>query len=415
MKVSVLGAGYVGLVAAACLAKLGHRVILMDVDEKKISAIRKGECPLYEQGLPEMLRSVPLEATLDLEYAITRSELSLICVATQDSSDAGSVDMTPVVQAVGNLAPYLKQRHVVVVKSSVLPGTTTRVLLPLLEERGKRRGQDFVLCFNPEFLREGVAVQDFLHPSRIIIGEMETGDGDPLVALYQPLSSPLVRVDPTTAEMIKFAANAYLAARLSFINEVGNICKALGVDSRRVAEGMGYDPRIGKGYLNAGIGFGGSCLPKDLKALSGVAREAGCQPKLLQAAWEVNQAQPEQMLRLLKLYVPVLKDKSIGVLGLAFKANTDDVRQSPALGLIHRLLAEGARVTAYDPCAMENCRRLLPQIKYAPAGEVLSCEAVLIATDWPEFHELDYRGKLVIDGRGIAKAREARIYEGLCW
>ena len=409
MVIAVIGAGYVGLVTAACLANQGNRVILVDIDLKKIEALRRGESLIYEPGLDQLLKRDEIEATADLEYALENSDISFICVGTP------SDELVEIRQVVEGMGRALKPHHLAVVKSTVPPGTTQNILLPLMERQGKRFGSDFSVCVNPEFLREGSAVEDFLHPDRIIIGEANPRDGDTLAELYRDFGCPILRVDLKTAEMIKYASNAFLAMKVSFINEIGNICKELGIDAYEVANGMAYDARIGKGFLNAGIGFGGSCLPKDLKTLIAKSKEMGYEPSILEEAENLNELQPLRMVHLLKKHIPSLKGRRIGILGLAFKPNTDDIRDSGAIRITNALLAEGARVRAYDPKAMENFRRLFPQIEYSAADGVLDSEAILILTDWEEFEHLDYKGKVVIDGRRVEKAREARIYEGVCW
>jgi UDPglucose 6-dehydrogenase len=304
-----------------------------------------------------------------------------------------------------------KEDHLVVVRSTVVPGTTEQVIVPVLNHQ-----EHVGICVNPEFLREGTAVEDFLKPSRIVIGEKESKWGDMLADVYKDYHTRILRTDFSTAEMIKQASNAYLATRVSFINEIGNICHSLGMDVYDVAEGMGLDSRIGKDYLNAGIGFGGFCLPKDLSALISSAKDANYRARILEEVQRLNHDQPLRMLTLLKKHIPVLKGANIGVLGLAFKPGTDDVRKSKAIEIIHALQEEGARVTAHDPQAMPNFRRVFPDsVKYATADEALNTDAVLILTEWDEFNSLDYKGRIVIDGRRVLKAKEARIYEGICW
>lgn len=415
MRISIIGAGYVGLVTGVCLAKLGNRVIFVDSDEEKVEAIRKGRCPIYEKGLEEILRTTKVEIACDLGHAIKTTEISFICVGTDTSNDGISIDLKYVREVVDEIGKALNNYHLIVVKSTVIPGTTEEVIIPLLEKHGKKASRDFGICVNPEFLREGDAIEDFLHPTRIIIGEMDTKAGDILTQLYRNFNCPILRSNLRTAEMIKYASNAFLAAKISLINELGNICKRLGMDIYEVAEGMGYDERIGNKFLNAGIGFGGSCLPKDLRALIAKSREIGYEPKILEEALNLNNKQPLRVIELLKRHIPDLKDRDIGILGLAFKANTDDIRESRAIGIVDALLKEGARIKAYDPLAMDNFNKLFPQLQYRNAENVLKCEAILILTDCEEFENLDYTGKIVIDGRRVLKAKEAKIYEGVCW
>lgn len=415
MRIAIIGAGYVGLVTGACLAKLGNEVTFVDSDKERIDMLRGGKCPIYEAGLDEILRAIPTEATCNLDDTIKDTSVSFVCVGT-DSDDFGyATNLQAVKEVAEEIGKTLSHGHLVVIKSTVIPGTTENVIIPLLEKHGRRIGTDFNICTNPEFLREGIAVRDFLHPDRIIIGEMNKEGGDVLAELYRDFDCPILRFELRTAEMIKYASNAFLAARISLINEVGNICQRLGVDVYEVAEGMGYDERIGSKFLNAGIGFGGSCLPKDLKALIAKSREIGYEPKILEEILNLNEQQPLRMVELLKKHIPDLRNRAIGMLGLAFKANTDDIRESRAIRVVDALLKEGAKIKAYDPVAMENFKGLFPQIEYTSPEEVLKSEAILILTDWEEFEHLDYKGRTVIDGRRTAKAREAKVYEGVCW
>jgi UDPglucose 6-dehydrogenase len=423
MNLSIVGTGYVGLVTGACFAKLGHNVICVDIDEKKIDMINRGLSPLYEEGLDELLFTYGnnIKATSDYGYAIRNSDVTFICVNTPAKRD-GSIDLSFVRAATEEIGRRLKEKtgwHLVVVKSTVLPGTTRDFVLPLLEKHSsKKAGIDFGLAMNPEFLREGVAVKDFLAPDRIVIGYYDERSRDVLQELYTNFSCPLVETSLSAAEMIKYASNAFLATKISFINEIGNMCKRVGVDTYEVAEGMGYDKRIGRTFLESGIGWGGSCFPKDLHALIAWAQELGEEPGILERVVEVNDLQPRKIIELLKRHVPELTGRTIGVLGLAFKPGTDDIRGSRADLIVKQLIEEGAVVKAYDPEAMENFKELYPhkQIEYCfSAEEVLSSDAILILTKWEEFRALDYRGKVVIDGRRLEEAKKAKIYEGVCW
>jgi UDPglucose 6-dehydrogenase len=415
MRISIIGAGYVGLVAAACLAKLGNQITLVDIDDNRLNQISRGLSPIHEAGLDEMLREVNMETTTDY-HRIAGSELIFICVGTP-SDKYGAMSLEYIAKAAKQVAEVLKNGRdycVIAVKSTVVPGTTEELVIPILEESGKKAGRDFGVCMDPEFLQEGKAVHYYMNPSRIIIGELDTRSGDTLVKLYKDFKAPVMRTSIRTAEMIKLASNCFLAAKISLINEIGNICKAFGIDTYEVAKGLGYDERIGSKFLNAGIGFGGSCLPKDLKALIAKSRQIGYEPEILEHVLKLNDKQALKMLELLKKHI-TLKRATIGILGLAFKPGTDDVRESRAIKIVETLLQGGAKVRAYDPAAMESFKKLFPQIEYANPEEVLKSDAVLIVTEWEEFEHLDYTGKIVIDGRRIAKAREARIYEGVCW
>jgi len=416
VKISIIGAGYVGLVTAACLAKLGSEVVLIDSDEEKLKAIHNNRVsPIYEEGLDELLSQVHIEVSADYDKALP-SDMIFVCVGTPPD-ESGSIFLEHITEAAKQIAEALKRKQgycVVTVKSTVAPGTTEEVVIPILETSGKKTGDDFGVCMCPEFLREGKAIQDFMNPARVIIGEYDGKSGDMLYKLYQSFNAPILRTNLRTAEMIKLASNAFLATKISFINEVGNICKQLGIDVYEVAKGMGFDDRIGSKFLNAGIGFGGSCLPKDLRMLIARAKEIGYEPTILEGVSNLNEAQALKLVESLKKHVP-LKGAVIGLLGLAFKPGTDDVRDSRAIKIVEVLLQEGAVVKAYDPLAVKNFSKLFSQIEYVSKEEVLNSGAILIVTEWEEFNHLDYRGKIVIDGRRIAKAREARIYEGVCW
>jgi UDPglucose 6-dehydrogenase len=415
MRISIIGAGYVGLVAAACLAKLGNRITLVDIDANKLKQVAIGISPIHEPGLNEILGQTHIETSTEYRR-IMDSDVIYICVGTP-SDDDGSMSLKNVAEAAQQIAQVLKGKNdycVVAVKSTVVPGTTEELVIPILKESGKKAGRDFGVCMDPEFLREGKAVYYYMNPARIIIGELDPRSGDTLVKLYKDFEAPVMRTSIRTAEMIKLASNSFLAAKISLINEIGNICKALGIDTYEVAKGLGYDERIGSKFLNAGIGFGGSCLPKDLKALIARSRQLGYKPEILEHVLKLNDRQAIRMLELLKGHIP-LKGANIGILGLAFKPGTDDVRESRAIRIVEALLKERAKIRAYDPVAMESFKKLFPQIEYTNPEEVLKSDAVLIVTEWEEFEHLDYKGKIVVDGRRIQKAREARIYEGICW
>ncbi len=359
-------------------------------------------------------------ATLDYEDAILSTDITFICVGTPSSSN-GSINLEYVKSAakeIGNVLTSKNNFHIVVVKSTVIPGVTEGVVKPIIEESGKKAFEDFGLATNPEFLREGSAFRDFFNPDRIVIGVKDNRTRMILEKLYSSFSCPKIFTDIKTAEMIKYISNAFLATKISFANEIGNICKRLSIDVYAVFKGVGLDHRINSAFFRAGIGFGGSCFPKDVKALIRFAEELGEDPRILRAVIEVNEKQPLRMIELLKKYFTNLKGKKIGVLGLAFKPGTDDVRESRAIPIVSELLNEGAIVVAYDPKAMGNFKRLFPQIEYAGSGDkvVRRSDAILIVTDWKEFEELDYTGKIVIDGRRCEKAmKEAMIYEGVCW
>lgn len=413
MKISVIGAGYVGLATAVSMAIKGNKVILHDIDAQKLRAIEKGEDPINESGIAEALKSSPVAVSNDLSQVIPNAEVHFVCVWTSDAN--GQFDLRSITNVAASMGKLISRGSLVVIKSTVVPETTEKVIIPLLQLAGKKAGIDFGVCVNPEFLSVGSALRNALHPDRIIIGELDKYSGDKLVELYQGFNCPILRMDLKTAEMVKCASNSFLATRISFINEIGNICKILGIDVYEVAKGMGYDPRIGNKFLNAGSGFGGSCLPKDLRAFIAHSHSIGYEPKILEQVLNLNEEQPTRIIKLLKRHVPEVRDKVIGVLGLAFKPNTAEVRESVAINIVAALLAEGAKIKAYDPKAMANFQKFFPQIEYGTTEEVLNSNAILILTEWDEFNKLDYRGKIVIDGRRVLKAKEAFLYEGLCW
>ncbi len=415
MKISIIGSGYVGLVVGACLAKSGNRVELIDIDSEKVAAINKRIPVIYEEGFEEILNQVEIRATSTYD-GLVDSDYIYICVGTPSNND-GSIAvrfLTEVVEQIARTLDKIRDYCVIVVKSTVTPGTSEELILPLLESSGKKAGADFGLCVSPEFLREGKAIYDFMNPDRIIIGEFDKRSGDRLEEVYRNFKAPMVRTNLRTAEMIKLASNAFLATKISFINEIGNVCKQLGIDAYDVARGMGLDQRIGNKFLNPGIGFGGSCLPKDLRALIEKSRQSQYEPKLLKEVLGINERQALRVIELVKKHVP-LKGAVVGLLGLAFKPGTDDIRDSRAIRIVEALLEEGAVVKAYDPLAMDNFRTLFPQIVYGTKEDVLNSDALILVTEWEEFNNLDYRGKIVVDGRRVLKAKEARAYEGICW
>lgn len=422
MNISIIGTGYVGLVSGTCFAKLGHNVICVDIDEQKVDKINNGISPIFEKDLEEILQrySNKINATTSFKKAIQNSEITFICVGTP-SKENGDIDLTYIDQAIREIGMELKNKnnfHIIVIKSTVLPGTTQNHVLPLLEKvSGKKVGKDFGLGMNPEFLREGVAVDDFLHPDRVINGCHDNETKKILSTLYKDFSCPIITTSTTVSEMIKYASNCFLATKISFINEIGNICKELDIDVYDVADGMGRDKRIERSFLNAGIGWGGSCFPKDTKALCSWAKKEKISNTLINSVITVNDEQPLQLIKILKKYIPNLENKKIGVLGLAFKPDTDDIRDSRSIPLIQKLLEEKVEVIAYDPKAMKHFKKIFPQIKYCDsADQALETDTVIIATAWDEFKQLNYTDKLVIDGRRMLEAKKtAKTYEGVCW
>jgi UDPglucose 6-dehydrogenase len=422
MNISIIGTGYVGLVSGTCFANLGHSVICVDVDRKKVDLINKSISPIYEKGLTELLKKNKdkITATTDYHHAIQNSDVTFICVGTPSVKN-GDIDLAYINQATKSIAHEIKNKkdfHTVIIKSTVVPGTTQHHILPLLEKHsGKKAGVDFGLGMNPEFLREGVAVDDFLHPDRVVNGYYDIKTKKTLAELYKDFSCPLVETNLTTAEMIKYASNCFLAAKISFINEIGNFCKKLGINTYDVADAMGLDKRIQRSFLNSGIGWGGSCFGKDTRALRAWAEKEKTPCPMIDSTITVNENQPLQLLKLLKKHIPVLKNKKIAVLGLAFKPDTDDIRDTRAKPIIDKLLKEKAEIQAYDPQAMTAFKTIHPTIKYCKSAQeaITNADAILLTTEWDEFKKLDFTGKIVIDGRRVKEAENAKVYEGVCW
>jgi UDPglucose 6-dehydrogenase len=423
MQISVIGTGYIGSVTGACLADMGHNIIFVGRDKKKLDIILSGKSPIFEPGLDSLLlkNRDRIETTTDMMDAVAKTDLTFICVGTPPNPD-GSSDLSQIQDVSGTIGKALalkKKFHVVITKSTVLPGTIEQMIIPILEkESGKHAFADFGIASNPEFLKEGTAVDDFFHTDRVVIGAQDTNTKKILEDIYKPLNVPIFITTLKTSEMIKFASNAFLATKISFANEIGNLCKEMGIDSFAVFEGVGLDTRINPKFFKTGIGFGGSCFPKDVNALIAHAKAKGINPRILNSVIVTNDEQPERMIALLKKHLAP-KSRTIGVLGLAFKPDTDDIRESRAFLVISRLLKEGARVVVYDPVAMDNFKKTCPDLNLvyaASAEEVTKADAILIVTEWTQFNNLDYSGKLVIDGRRIDKAmKEAAIYEGVCW
>jgi UDPglucose 6-dehydrogenase len=419
--VAVIGTGYVGLVSAAGFAELGNQVWCVDVDAEKIAALKRGEVPIYEPGLPECLERhrARLHFCTELGPALEHARLLLVAVGTPPTY-SGDADLSAVNQVVAAM-PH-SERHALVMKSTV-PVGTGEAIRRNLAAAGKS-SLAYVSC--PEFLKEGSALQDFLHPDRVVVGDDGDWAGGAVVALYAPLGAPLVRTNIPTAEMIKLAANAFLATKISFINEIANVCEETGADVLEVARGMGLDHRIGEHFLKAGIGYGGSCFPKDVSALKQLAGNSGYHFQLLTAVIEVNELQKRRVMAKLQKHLGSLVGRKVALLGLAFKANTDDMREASSLVLSARLLADGARVHAYDPVAEREARRLMTGVEFADSSlaALAGADAAVIVTDWPEFSDLDWArvaevmdGKLVIDGRNLLDPGRVRgaglVYEGI--
>ena len=416
MRISIIGSGYVGLVTGIGFVELGNDVIFVDTDISKVDAINDLKPPIYEKGLEELMKKNKdkFYATSDYNEAINNTEITFICVGTPSQED-GFIDLRYIKSAARSIGKVLSNKrsfHVIAVKSTVIPGTTEEVVRPLIEKESKKIAfKDFGLAMNPEFLREGSAIEDFFNPDRIVIGIKDEKTKSVLERLYRSFKCPKLFTDIKTAEMIKYVSNAFLATKISFANEIGNICKKLGIDVYEVFRGVGLDHRINPEFFRAGIGFGGSCFPKDVMALIRFAEELGEDPRILKAVIEVNNRQPMKMIELLKKHVPNLKNKTIGILGLSFKPNTDDIRESRAIVLIRELLKENARIIAYDPKAIENFKKIFPNIEYASSAvEVLKkANIILIVTEWKEFEELDYSGKIVIDGSSCCRKNSENL------
>lgn len=430
MKVSMIGSGYAGLATGVGLASKGHTVTFMDVDEGKVSKIKAGVSPIYEPGLEEVLREASREervdATTNMEAAVKDSEVIFISVPTPPKRD-GSIDLRFIEKVSKDIGKAMKDSEgykVIAVKSTVVPDTTERVVIPNLEEfSGKVAGQDFGVGMVPEFLREGSAIKDVLEPDRIVIGELDPRSGEVLEKLHSGFEAPVIRTNLKVAELVKYASNAFLATKISFTNEIGNIAKKLGVDTYEVMKGVGLDHRISPHFLRAGIGFGGSCFPKDVLALARKGGLIGYEPRLLEEVVKLNVRQPIRLVDLLRKRAGSLRGKDIALLGLAFKAETDDVRESPVIRIVNELLRHGARIRAYDPKAGENFRKLFPRIKcFTNVREaVRGADACLVLTDWPEFRELsnqDFSGmreRVIIEGRRALNPNKVTDFEGVCW
>jgi len=405
-RIGVIGAGYVGLVTGACLASLGHSVTLRDIDPEKVRMIEAGEPPIHEDGLAELMAEhrERLTATLDLAQMLAASEIVFIAVDTPPTH-SGDADLSRVMTVLDELeAVGGTGDHVLVMKSTVPVGTGERVRM----EMDKRGLAHVGYCSNPEFLKEGVAIADFLDPDRVVVGDFRPGDGDRVAALYEPLGAPVLRTSVPTAEMIKYASNAFLATKISFINEIANVCEEVGADVTEVAQGMGLDPRIGPQFLSAGVGFGGSCFPKDVSALKQLAGNSGYHFQLLTSVIEVNELQKRRVIGKLRRHLGPLEGRVVALLGLAFKPGTDDMREASSAVLAGRLLAEGATVRGYDPVAIEAARARLNAVDLYEDAEacVRGADAVVLVTEWPEILALDWarvrslmRGDVLVDGR----------------
>ena len=423
MKITIIGGGYVGLVTGACFSDAGHDVTIIEVDPVKVGMINEKKAPIFEPGLEDILvRTTGRNLRASLSYeSISTSDITFICVGTPPNED-GSANLSyieSVSRSIGMALQTATGYPVVVVKSTVPPGTTEMVVRPAVLAFAHKTEDGIGFAMNPEFLREGRAIEDFRQPDRIVVGSSSPRAGDRVAEVYQMFSAPVVRTGLAAAEMIKYTSNAFLATKISFSNEIGNICKEMGINVYEVMKGVGLDQRIGPKFLDAGVGFGGSCFPKDVSSLTILAKNAGIEPRILRAVLDVNEFQPYRLISLLEKRAGNLKGKRIAVIGLAFKDNTDDVRDSRSIPVIQELLIKGARVVAFDPMAGPNMKKIFPDIEYAAsAGDALKgADGCLVMTEWPEFSRIDrefdgMKKRIIIEGRHILTCDGK---EGICW
>jgi UDPglucose 6-dehydrogenase len=410
-QICVIGVGYVGLVTAACFSDLGNRVIALDINEERIKGLKRGEMPIYEPGLEELvernMRAGRLSFTTSYADGLDSTEFVFIAVGTPSGVD-GEADLRHVAAASKSIAENMNAPLVVINKSTVPVGTGDWVAEIIHSNQPKEISFSVVSC--PEFLREGSAIADFMQPHRTVLGSLDPEAAEKVAQLHLPLRAPIVITDLRTAEMIKYASNAFLATKISFINEIANICEELGADVKEVAVGMGYDKRIGPHFLNAGLGYGGSCFPKDVKALAYMAAEKGRHPQLLHAVMDINNDRRPMVIKRLEDMLGDLKGKTIGLLGLSFKPNTDDMRDAPSIDLARFLDELGARVCAYDPVAMQVAAPLMPKVEMASDSYTMAqdCDGLIVVTEWNEFIQLDMerirdimKQPVILDGRNI--------------
>jgi UDPglucose 6-dehydrogenase len=426
-KICVIGVGYVGLVTGTCFADLGHQVTCIDVDKSKIEKLHDGVMPIYEPGLEEMVRRNAQAGRLDFttlhQDALAGAEFAFIAVGTPQGS-GGEADLQYVRSAAESIAKVMDHSLIIVNKSTVPIGTGDWVAD--IVRRHQPQPVEFSVVSNPEFLREGSAINDFMLPDRIVLGSLDPEAAAQVAQLYLSLRAPIMLTDLRTAEMIKYASNAFLATRISFINEIASICEALGADVKEVAVGMGYDKRIGPDFLDAGIGYGGSCFPKDVQALAHMAAIHGCHPQLLRSVMDINRDQRRQVIHKLRELLGTLDEKVIGVLGLAFKPNTDDMREAPSVELIHLMQSEGAHIQTYDPVAMVNANLYLHDVTLCQDAyqTAQGADALVIVTEWNEFKHLSLprlkealRQPFVVDGRNIYDPEQMKalgfVYRGM--
>lgn len=427
MKITIVGTGYVGLVTGTCLAEIGNDVICVDNNEEKIESLKKGEIPIYEPGLDEIViknvKAKRLSFTSDIVYGINESPVIFIAVSTPPKHN-GEADLSYVARVARSIAENMQDYKVIVDKSTVPVATGQKVAETV--RRYNKSGVKFDVVSNPEFLREGSAVDDFMNPDRVVVGVTGERAAEIMTELYKPLKAPIIVTDINSAEIIKHACNSFLAMKISYANALANICERSGADVVRVAEGMGLDKRIGKMFLNAGVGYGGSCFPKDVAAFIKISEKLGYDFKLLKVVEEINAQQREAFIKKIEDALWILDDKTVGVLGLSFKPNTDDIRSAPSIDVIKRLQKEGAQVKVYDPQAMDNAKEVLSGVKFCknPYEVAEGADALLLVTEWEEFLKMDLKRikavlhqPVFIDGRNAfdPKAMEAQgfIYKGM--
>jgi len=410
-NIAVIGTGYVGLVTGTCFADLGNKVTCIDIDERKIETLREGGVPIYEPGLEEVIRrnvaAGRLGFTTSYADGLSDAEFVFIAVGTPSGVD-GEADLQYVRMAAETIGETMDHPLIIINKSTVPVGTGDWVADII--RRRQPEPVPFAVVSCPEFLREGSALADFINPDRVVLGSLDRDAAEKVAQLHLPLRAPIMLTDLRTAEMIKYASNAFLATRISFINEIANICEKLGADVKEVAAGMGYDKRIGRAFLDAGVGYGGSCFPKDVKALEYMGLVHGAHPALLRAVMDINRDQRRQIVHKLRELLGSLDGKRIGLLGLAFKPNTDDMRDAPSIEVAHIMAREGAEVRGYDPVAMAVAERVMPEIVMCKTPYALAegCDALVLMTEWNEFKHLDLarirslmRTPVVLDGRNI--------------
>jgi len=411
-QICVVGVGYVGLVTAACFADLGNQVMALDVDEKRVENLKKGIMPIYEPGLEELvkrnIKSGRVSFTTSYEDALKGAEFAFIAVGTPSGTD-GSADLQYVDSAARSIAKHMTAPLIIINKSTVPIGTGDWVAD--IVKSAQPKPIDFAVVSCPEFLREGSAIGDFMSPHRNVIGSLDKDAANKVAQLHLPLRAPIVITDLRTAEMIKYASNAFLATKISFINELADLCELVGADVKEVAAGMGYDARIGRHFLDAGLGWGGSCFPKDVKALAFMAEEKGLNPRILNNVMDVNYDRRKAVANQVeKMLGGDLKGKTVGLLGLAFKENTDDMRDAPAIDIAEALIAKGAHVRGYDPVARKTAAPLMPNVEICDEVYAMTegCDALIVVTPWNEFKQLDLEkakellnSPVIFDGRNI--------------